>query len=336
MSGSAADDEMLDVQAFRAESEDSGQRLDVFLAAQSTGLSRSRIKALIVEGAVTLNDAVCSDPAKKIRACDVAEVSVPPPEDAVPAPEDIPLDVVFEDDDLVVINKAAGMVVHPAPGHSSGTLVNALLHHCGDSLSGIGGVRRPGIVHRLDRDTTGLMIVAKNDAAHRALSAQLSDRTLSRLYKALVWGIPPHRKGTVDEPIGRHPVSRQKMAVNRKNGRDAVTRYIVEKQFGVAAALLECRLETGRTHQIRVHMAYAGHPVVGDPVYGMQRTGSASLLKKAGCGEQTREAVLSFPRQALHAWKIAFLHPGTGKEMGFETSLPPDMEALINHLKSSS
>lgn len=336
MNGVTADNEMLDVQAFCGETGGSGQRLDVFLASQNTGLSRSRIKALIVEGAVTLNGSVCFDPAKKIRAGDVAEVSVPPSEDAVPVPEDIPLDVVYEDADLIVINKAAGMVVHPAPGHSSGTLVNALLHHCGDSLSGIGGVRRPGIVHRLDRDTTGLMIAAKNDASHRALSAQLSDRTLSRLYKGLVWGVPAHRKGTVNEPIGRHPVSRQKMAVNKKNGRDAVTHYLVEKSFGAAAALLECRLETGRTHQIRVHMAHAGHPLIGDPVYGMQRTGAVALLKKAGYEERVREDILSFSRQALHAWKIVFIHPGTGEKTVFESSLPPDMGAIIMLLKSNS
>ncbi|MBI4031054.1 MAG: RluA family pseudouridine synthase [Proteobacteria bacterium] len=330
------DDEALNVQVFCAEDKDSGQRLDVFLAGRDSGLSRSRIKALIVDGAVALNGPVCRDPAKKLRVGDVVEIIVPLPENAVPAPEDIPLNVIYEDDDLIVINKAAGMVVHPAPGHSSGTLVNALLHHCGESLSGIGGVRRPGIIHRIDKDTTGLMAAAKNDAAHRALSSQLSDRTLTRLYKALVWGVPVHRKGAVKDPIGRHPVSRQKMAVNKKNGREAITHYVVEKNLGAASTLLECRLETGRTHQIRVHMAHMGHPLVGDAVYGIQRTGAVSLLKKAGYGDREQEAIMAFPRQALHAWKISFIHPRTGNEMIFEVPLPDDMNDLISYFKSNS
>jgi 23S rRNA pseudouridine1911/1915/1917 synthase len=324
---------------FEAGAEDSGARLDGWLAAQCAdiNLSRSRLKALILDGAVSVNDVVCDDPSKKIQPGMAVEVAVPPPEDATPVPENIPLDIVFEDSDLLVLNKQAGLVVHPAPGHARGTLVNALLYHCGDTLSGIGGVRRPGIVHRLDKDTSGLMIVAKNDVAHQGLSAQLVDRSLSRHYRAVVWNAPTLRKGKVDEPVGRHPASRQKMAVNRRNGRPAVTHYMLQEAYGGgAASQLECRLESGRTHQVRVHMAYIGHPLVGDPIYGAQATAAASLLKKGGYGESEKQAILRFPRQALHACKISFIHPVSDEEMEFTAEAPMDMQELINHLKSNS
>lgn len=323
---------------FTAAPEDAGTRLDAWLAARCAGmnLSRSRLKDLILEGAVDVNGENCADPSLKIKAGTEVALLVPPPEDAQPRPENIPLNVVYEDDDLLVIDKPPGMVVHPAPGHASGTLVNALLHHCGDTLSGIGGVRRPGIVHRLDKDTGGLMIVAKNDAAHQGLSAQLSDRTLARVYTALCWGVPQPRKGSVDQPVGRHHIDRQKMTVTRRNGRDAITHYLLQKNFGSSAALIQCRLETGRTHQIRVHMAYIKHPLVGDPVYGAQKTAAASLLKKGGYEGAAKDAILAFPRQALHAAQIAFIHPSTGEELQFSSPLPEDLTQLLNHFKSIS
>lgn len=329
------DDE--DVAAFPVAAEDVGARLDAWLARQciDMNLSRSRLKDLILEGAVSIDDEICIDPSYKIKAGTEVALLVPPPEDATPVPENIPLDIVYEDGDLLVINKQAGLVVHPAPGHSTGTLVNALLYHCGDTLSGIGGVRRPGIVHRLDKDTSGLMIVAKNDAAHQGLSAQLADRTLSRHYKALVWGVLQPKKGKVDEPVGRHHINRQKMTVTKRHGREAVTHYLMEENFGTAAALLECRLESGRTHQVRVHMAHIGHPLVGDPVYGAQRTAAAALLKKGGYADEVKDAVLAFPRQALHAARISFIHPVTDEEMTFESALPADMESLISLLRSN-
>ena len=332
--------EVEDVMVFSVPAEDAAARLDAWLAKQCAAadlpLSRSRLKNLILEGAVSVDDEVCVDPSCKIKFDMDVALLVPPPEDALPVAEDIPLDVVYEDDDMLVINKQAGLVVHPAPGHSSGTLVNALLYHCGDSLSGIGGVRRPGIVHRLDKDTSGLMVVAKNDVAHQGLSDQLADRTLSRHYKALVWGVLQPRKGKVDEPIGRHSTNRQKMTVTRKRGREAVTHYLMEENFGPSAALLECRLESGRTHQVRVHMAYIGHPLVGDPTYGAQRTYAASMLKKGGYSDKVRDAALDFPRQALHAERITFIHPVTDEEMTFQSPIPKDMQQLINLLKTNS
>lgn len=314
--------------------ENAGERLDAFLAAQCADLSRSRLKALILEGQVDVDGMVCIDPSRKVKGESIVTVLVPPAEEAEPVAEDIPLDILYEDAELIVLCKPAGMVVHPAPGHARGTLVNALLHHCGDSLSGIGGVRRPGIVHRLDRDTSGLMIVAKTDRAHQVLSAQLADRSLERRYRALVWGVPTHRKGTVDQPVGRHPAHRQRMAVNRRSGRAAVTHYETIETYGQAAALLECRLETGRTHQIRVHMESIRHWLAGDPVYGIQPTALAALLKKAGYGTGPASFILGFPRQALHAWRLSFLHPVSGEVMAFERTDPEDMTSLINCFKT--
>lgn len=311
-----------------------GERLDRFLGTQEEGLSRTRIKQLMLGGAVRADGNVCADPSRKVRVGSVLEISIPAPESDTPVAENIPLSIVYEDSDLLVIDKPAGLVVHPAPGHSRGTLVNALLHHCGDSLSGIGGVRRPGIVHRLDKDTSGLMLVAKNDRTHQALSAQLSDRTLSRRYAALVWGAPQLGRGRVDQPIGRHPQNRQKMAVTSRGSRDAATRYEVREKFHGAATLVECSLETGRTHQVRVHMTHIGHPLVGDPVYTIQPTAARALLKKAGYEPEDIEAIMAFPRQALHAWHISFHHPGKDEIMTFESSLPKDVSTLINIFKT--
>jgi 23S rRNA pseudouridine1911/1915/1917 synthase len=248
------------------------------------------------------------------------------------------LDIIYEDDDLLVINKPSGLVVHPAAGHAHGTLVNALLYHCGDSLSGIGGVRRPGIVHRLDKDTTGLMLAAKNDRAHHGLSAQLADRSLSRTYTAFIWDTPSPRSGLIDAPVGRHCSNRQKMAINRTNaGREARTHYsLVETYGGGHAAQVSCDLETGRTHQVRVHMAHLGHPLIGDPLYGLQVTGRDSRLRKGRWEDEDAAFITAFPRQALHAAEIRFIHPATGEEESFAIPLPADMEELMSRLKTVS
>lgn len=308
--------------------EAAGARLDKFLAGQLTDLSRARIQALIQDGQVFIDGALCESASVKLRGGQTIAVNIPPPEDAAPQAENIPLDIVFEDQDMLVINKPAGLVVHPGAGNWSGTLVNALLYHCGDSLSGIGGVVRPGIVHRLDKDTSGLMVVAKNDKAHQHLSAQLADRSLSRHYYAFVWKVPTSRKGVIDKPIGRHPTQRQKMAITARNGRKAVTRYEMRARYHDSAALVECKLETGRTHQIRVHMAHIGHPLIGDPAYGLQDNAAQSLLKKSGYGQEAIDALIDFPRQALHAYKIGFIHPQTNKVMDFEIPLPADLTAI--------
>ncbi len=305
-------------------------RMDKVLADLVPDLSRSRLKSLILEEQVSLNGAVCNDPSRKVNAGDEISLSIPEAVDALPQPENIPLDIVYEDDDLLVINKAVGMVVHPGAGNPNGTLVSALLYHCGDTLSGIGGVKRPGIVHRLDKDTSGLMVVAKNDRAHTGLSEQLVDRSLHRVYTALVWKVPTPIKGRVNVPIGRSLQNRLKMSVrSHASGREAVTRYLRLEVFRDVASLVSCQLETGRTHQIRVHMQHMGHPLLGDPLYGLPAQEQRSLMNRGGYDEEAREAVLSFPRQALHAGEIAFLHPVTGEEMAFEAPMPEDFEALL-------
>ncbi len=308
--------------------DDAGGRLDKFLAAQCDDLSRARVQALIKDGQVLLDGQSCTNASQKIKEGSVVEISIPPLVEADPEPENIPLDIIYEDADMLVINKQAGLVVHPGAGNWAGTLVNALLYHCGDTLSGIGGVIRPGIVHRLDKDTTGLMVVAKHDKAHQALSAQLADRSLSRHYYALVWKVPTHKKGSIDAPIGRHPGQRQKMTVTAQNSRDAVTHYVVQARYNDAAALVECKLETGRTHQVRVHMAHLGHPLIGDPAYGLQDNAGESLLRKSGYEDTDFAPIIDFPRQALHAFKIGYIHPSTGKEMSFEIPLPDDMAKI--------
>ena len=245
-----------------------GARLDRWLAETVPSLSRSRLKALIVDGNVAIDGGSTTDPARKVRAGERIELRVPAPTPSRPGAEAIPLVVVYEDEHLIVVDKPAGMVVHPAPGSSSATLVNALLHHCGDSLSGIGGERRPGIVHRLDKDTSGLIVAAKTDAAHHSLTSQFAAHSIDRAYKAICWGSPTQTRGEIAGKIGRSPSDRKKMAVVTRGGREALTRYKVERRFGDLASLVECRLATGRTHQIRVHMASIGHPLVGDPSYG--------------------------------------------------------------------
>ena len=295
--------------------EESGERIDALLARTLEGLSRSAAQRLLEEGRVTREEG-----GKALRKSDRVQagehITVVLPELAVDLPlipQDLPLDVVYEDGDLIVVNKQRGMVVHPAPGHPDGTLVNALLWHCGDSLSGIGGEKRPGIVHRIDKDTSGLLIVAKNDFAHQALSAQLQDRSLSRVYEAVVRGRLRADSGTIDRPIGRHPTDRKRMAVNEKNGRPAVTHWNVLARYA-AYTHVRCRLETGRTHQIRVHMASIGHPLLGDGVYG------------APCPEKGLEG------QCLHARELKFIHPRTGEAVHLATGLPAWFTEVLSRL----
>jgi 23S rRNA pseudouridine1911/1915/1917 synthase len=307
-----------------------GERLDRALA-QASDLSRSRLKALILAGAVTVGNRTIRDPGHRVNAGDAVAVAVPPDEPAAPLPENIPLSVVYEDDELIVIDKPRGLVVHPAAGNPSGTLVNALIAHCGASLSGIGGVKRPGIVHRLDKDTTGVMVVAKNDRAHRKLSTQFADHgrtgALEREYLAFVWGVPDRPRGTIEAPLGRHPHARDKQAI-RPDGREAVTHWeLLEKYSAIdgkpVASLLACRLETGRTHQIRVHLAHLGHPLLGDAVYGPGFKTKAALLS-----EDARTALDSLNRQALHAHLLGFEHPRSGEALSFRAALPADLAAL--------
>jgi 23S rRNA pseudouridine1911/1915/1917 synthase len=312
---------------------ETGGRLDKVLADLVGDVSRSRLKNLIVDGQVTLNGITCADASRKVAPGDEISLTIPEAVEALPQPENIPLDIVYEDDDMLVINKAVGMVVHPGAGNQNGTLVSALLYHCGDSLSGINGVKRPGIVHRLDKDTSGLMVAAKNDRAHNGLAAQLLDRSLSRLYQALVWKEPTPIKGSINAAIGRDQKNRLKMAVRaRASGREAITHYLREETFNGVASLVACRLETGRTHQIRVHMQHLGHPLLGDQLYGLPQQEQRSLLNRGGYDEETRDAVLAFPRQALHAAGIHFIHPVTGDAMEFEADLPPDMQELLDKL----
>lgn len=315
--------------------EQSGERLDRVLASAIESLSRTRLKGLILDGAVTIGGRTILDPGQRVNAGDTISVAVPPAEDPVPQGEDIPLKIVFEDDDIIVIDKPAGLVVHPAPGNQTGTLVNALIAHCGETLSGIGGVKRPGIVHRLDKDTSGLLVVAKNDHAHQALSAQFADhgRTgpLERGYLAFAWGVPPRPKGTIDAPIDRHPHARDKMAV-RPNGREAITHWHTLETYKGSdgkpvASMIECRLETGRTHQIRVHLAHVGHPLLGDAVYGPGHKTKSVLLKP-----EARAALEGLGRQALHAYLLAIEHPSSGEKLEFRSELPADLGRLRNAL----
>ena len=309
-----------------------GARLDKALAIICQDMSRSRLKDIIESGNVRLDGRMCDDASHKVMAGQAVSLSIPEPVAAIPKAEEIPLNIVHEDDDLLVINKQAGLVVHPGAGNWNGTLVNALLWHCGSTLSGIGGVFRPGIVHRLDKETSGLMVVAKSDVAHRGLSAQLENRSLSRTYSALVWKVTPV-KGVIDKPIARSGGNRIKMGIPLQGGKEARTHYRRAAVFRDIASMVECDLETGRTHQIRVHMQSIGHPLLGDPLYGLQRTGAVSLLVKAGYDNVTRQDVLNFPRQALHAAKIRFNHPVTGETMEFSAGLPNDMTSLISALE---
>ena len=307
--------------------EAAGDRADRFLAAAIGGLSRSRVKALIAEGRARRDGAKLTDPAEPVRAGSRYALSLPAPAPATPAPQAMPLSILFEDADLIVLDKPAGLVVHPAPGNLDGTLVNALLAHAGEELPGIGGEKRPGIVHRLDKDTSGLMVVAKTERAHHALSEAFATRDLDREYLALVWGLPAPLEGEIAGAIGRHPADRKRMAVLPRGGKPALTRYRTERAWGAACALLRCRLMTGRTHQIRVHLAERGHPVVGDPVY-LRRTPAATR----SLAEPARSALLAFPRQALHAATLGFRHPVTGAPLRFAAPPPADFAGLLAQL----
>jgi len=307
--------------------EEAGTRLDSFLAARIGTLSRSRVKALILEGHVTRSGAVTKDPSESVQPGATYRLAPPAPEPATPQAEDIGLDILYEDEHLLVLNKPAGMVVHPAPGNPDGTLVNALIAHCGDSLTGIGGEKRPGIVHRLDKDTSGVMVVAKTDLAHARLSAAFATRDLEREYKAICWGVPAASSGTIEGDIGRDPRDRKRMAVVNRHGKHALTNYRVLRVFGQAATLLACRLATGRTHQIRVHLAHIGHPLIGDPVYLKRRPAAAKYL-----GEPARGLALDFPRQALHAETLGFNHPISGEALRFTVPPPVDFLTLEDAL----
>lgn len=318
-----------------------GSRLDRCLAAVHQELTRTRLQHLIRSGYVKIDDVMCTDPGQRIRSGQHIAVDVPEPEAAEPAPEDIPLAVVYEDAHLIVIDKPAGLVVHPGAGHGSGTLVNALIAHCGASLSGIGGVKRPGIVHRLDKDTSGLLVVAKTDAAHQGLSAQFaahgSDGRLQRTYLALVWGVPGRPVGVVDLPLKRDAANRLKFSPARTgSGRHAVTHYRVAETYsgpdgGTVASLLAITLETGRTHQIRVHMASIGHPLLGDAVYGKGfRTRAARLSAPA------QGALEALGRQALHAAELGFEHPANGRKLFFTSKIPADFHRLLAALQAGS
>lgn len=332
---------------------DHGQRVDRFLAERIGDLSRSRVKALIEEGHLTRDGQVVAEPAQPVRAGSRYRLAPPPPLPARPLPQAMALDILFEDAHLIVLDKPAGLVVHPAPGNLDGTLVNALLAHTGDELEGIGGEKRPGIVHRLDKDTSGIMVVAKTQQAHQVLSEAFAARDLQREYLALAWGVPSPATGEIDAPIGRHATDRKRMAVvmpaprvgqtegqNRgpprsamagaSSGKHAVTLYATEQTFCGAATLLRCRLMTGRTHQIRVHLAHLGHPLVGDPVY-LRRIPAASRTLPV----ELRQTLLAFPRQALHAASLGFHHPVTKELLTFSSQPPNDFQMILSELRRS-
>ena len=298
-----------------------GWRLDRALADAFPSLSRERLKALIRSGALSEGNDLRRDPATKVKGSELYILSVPAPAPAHNEPQDLPLDIIFEDDHLLVVDKPAGMVVHPAAGNQDGTLVNALLHHCAGRLSGIGGVARPGIVHRIDKDTSGLLVVAKTDPAHEGLAKQFADHSIERVYSAIVSGVPLQSSGTVDAPLARSPNNRKKIAIVEGNrGKRAVTHWRKITNLH-EAALVECRLETGRTHQVRVHMTSIGHPLVGDPVYGRVRSAHRNLLKD-----------MDFHRQALHAAELGFIHPVENRRLSFKSELPSDIQELLTAL----
>lgn len=309
-------------------------RLDHFLGTQIPDLSRSRLQTAIADGRVTLGSETIRDANKRVKPGEVYTISIPPPRTAEPEPQAIPLTVLYEDAELIVIDKQAGLVVHPAAGNLDGTLVNALLAHCGPSLKGIGGVARPGIVHRLDKDTTGVLVAAKTERAMKSLAKQFAAHAVERAYNAIVWGSPRESQGLIEGNVGRNPFDRKRMAVLRGQGREARTNYAVLERFGSAdkpfAARVECRLETGRTHQIRVHLAHIGHPLIGDATYGRAR-----IAPRAKTPEETAayDAAAGFARQALHAGLLGFFHPTLQKKMRFEAPWPPDFANLIQALR---
>ena len=305
-----------------AEPTDDGERLDRFLARRLPEISRTRLQALVREGNLTLGGRVIDEPGHRGKPGDPVVLSVPEPRPAEPAAEPRALEILFEDEHLLVLVKPAGIVVHPAQGHGQGTLVNALLAHCGTSLSGIGGVLRPGIVHRLDREVSGVMVVAKHDRAHVGLAGQFSVHSIERIYEAIVWGVPTRTAGTVDRPVGRHPVDRKRMAIVARGGKRAVTHWRLLDAAGTRAARLEFRLETGRTHQIRVHAASLGHPILGDRLYGRGRDGRGPA------------AVADLDRILLHARRLGFVHPITGAELRFDVAPPTLYEGILELLRA--
>ena len=321
-----------------------GQRVDRWLAARHDHVTRNRIKALIEGGALRMDGAALTDPARRLKGGERLVLDVPPPEDPTPQPEDIPLDVLFEDEHLIVVDKPAGLVVHPAAGNWTGTLVNALLHHCAGTLSGIGGVARPGIVHRLDKDTSGAMVVAKSDRAHQGLTALWRAHDVERAYLAVVHGSPRPAVGTIGLPLARAKGDKRRQAVTDwedPSGREAVTRFRRRAAYGVGraklegdavASLVECRLETGRTHQIRVHMAHVGHPLIGDQTYG--RPGLSGLRPTDAAAEDALRVLARFRRQALHAAVLGFAHPVTNEALSFETAPPTDFARLTAALEA--
>ncbi|MEQ8320634.1 MAG: RluA family pseudouridine synthase [Rhodospirillales bacterium] len=328
---------------FTAQGADAGLRLDSFIAEKADALSRSRAKTLIKEGAVTIDGVVTDDPRKAVVVGSTYTLALPAPVAAVPQPEDIPLDILFEDEHLIIINKPSGMAAHPAPGSWDGTLVNALLYHCEGQLPGIGGVERPGIVHRLDKLTTGVMVAAKTEPAHVGLSGLFAEHDIERAYLALTRGAPRPLAGTIDEPIARSSGDRKKMAVVRnpegRHGREAITHYKALETFGVrdkgtglpAAALIRCTLETGRTHQIRVHMSHVGASLIGDPVYG--RSKGITAWGSGANYDEAKRVARAFERQALHAAVLGFVHPITGEDLRFEAPIPDDMMGLLEALR---
>lgn len=318
------------VRRVTAEAADAGERLDRLLAARLGELSRTRVKQLVQDGRVTMDGAAMTDPSMRVRPGQSFVLALPEAVPDAPLPQAMDLVIPYEDEHLLVIDKPAGLVVHPAPGNPDRTLVNALLAHCGDSLAGIGGVKRPGIVHRLDKDTSGLMVIAKDELAQARLSADFAARRVNRAYQAVVWGVPQPREGEIAGAIGRSPRDRKKMAVLREGGKPAVTRYRVLRAFKDAAALVECRLATGRTHQIRVHMTERGHPLIGDPTYGNPR----SVGRLRSIPRELRDRLAAFPRQALHAVLIGFRHPASGEYLEFASRLPRDIEELIQLLET--
>jgi len=323
--------------AVTAQEAETGERLDrVLVRGAGAELSRARIQALMGEGAVTGPEGVIGDAARRVKAGELFHVAIPVPVAAVPQAQDIPLDVIFEDQHLIIINKPAGLVVHPAAGNPDGTLVNALLHHCGGSLAGIGGEIRPGIVHRIDKDTSGLLVAAKNEKTLTSLGKMFAAHAIERMYIAFIRGAPFKRDGRIEGDIGRSHFERTKMVV-RPGGKPAVTHYEVQTKYGAPlapiASKIHCRLETGRTHQIRVHMTHIGHPLIGDPAYGRSRTAPAA---KKGIPQQTLDAIDTFPRQALHAAVLGFQHPATHKTIRFEAPMPDDMRALETALRAAN
>jgi 23S rRNA pseudouridine1911/1915/1917 synthase len=313
-----------------ATAEHAGQRIDRFLADTLGTISRSRVKTLIDEGRLRGDKGPITQPAEAVRAGASYILDLPAPTPATPLPQEIPFPILYEDPDLIVLDKPAGLVVHPAPGNLDGTLVNALLAHCGPGFTGIGAERRPGIVHRLDKDTSGVMVVAKTQLANDALTTAFATRDLDRAYKALVWGLPQPLTGEIEGAIGRDTRDRKRMAVVDHGGKYALTRYRTMRAWQTSLALLECRLATGRTHQIRVHLSNKGHPVVGDPQY-LRRVPTASKA----INQPLRGQLLDFPRQALHAASLGFKHPRTGRPISFEAALPADMQALLDAVEAN-